>query len=211
MYAATVQGRRLTFVVEAVWRRNMVIRDRETGTLWQQASGEALIGTLKGCRLEPLGGDLMNWAGWKAVHPSTTFALEPEKWEGFLPKSRVSAMLEAATRKVALPGNSPSDPRLPFDAEVIGVVVQGVAKAYPLAHLREVAQIEDRLGDLQLTIRFDPTSEGVSVSAADLPIRYQRTRWIGWYEFHPLSELYIPVSREAGASRLHSHAERGDV
>lgn len=63
MYAATIKGQRLNFVVEAVWRRNMIIRDRETGTLWQQANGEALIGPLQGTQLQALGGELMNWMG----------------------------------------------------------------------------------------------------------------------------------------------------
>jgi len=47
VYAATVRGRHLHFSPQAVWRRNMIMRDQETGTLWQQATGEALIGPLK--------------------------------------------------------------------------------------------------------------------------------------------------------------------
>jgi hypothetical protein len=31
-------------------------------TLWQQATGEALIGPLKGTRLRPLGGELTRWS-----------------------------------------------------------------------------------------------------------------------------------------------------
>lgn len=190
MYAATVQGQRLTFVVEAVWRRNMIIRDQQTGTLWQQATGEALIGPLKGTQLEVLGGELMNWAGWKREHPQTTFALEPERWEAFLPKERITAMLEGATKRFALPGSTPADPRLPFDAVVIGVVVQGEAKAYPLEHVKQIKALEDWVGNQTLTVRYDPGIDHVQVLNKTQPFPYQRTRWIGWYEFHPLTKIY---------------------
>ena len=190
MYAATVNGQRLNFVVEAVWRRNMIIRDQETGTLWQQATGEALIGPLQGTQLQALGGELMTFAGWKAQHPQTTVALEPEQWEGFLPKARVSELLERATKHFALPGQVPTDRRLPFDAFVVGVVVEGKANAYPLDHLRKVMQVEDQLGSQHVTLRYDPAADSVKVLVNNRPFAYQRTRWIGWYEFHPLTEIF---------------------
>ena len=65
MYAAEVDDQRLTFEVAGVYRRNMIIRDRQTGTLWQHATGEALMGPLKGVQLRPLGGELIRWSRWK--------------------------------------------------------------------------------------------------------------------------------------------------
>ena len=43
----------------------MIFRDRETGTLWQQATGEAVAGPLKGATLQLLSGEILTWAGWE--------------------------------------------------------------------------------------------------------------------------------------------------
>jgi hypothetical protein len=57
VYASEVNDQRLMFEVAGVYRRNMIIRDRQTGTLWQHATGEALMGPLKGVQLQLLGGE----------------------------------------------------------------------------------------------------------------------------------------------------------
>ena len=77
MYAAEVNDQRLMFEVAGVYRRNMIIRDRQTGTLWQHATGEALMGPLKGVQLQLLGGELTSWSRWKEMYPHTSMAGEP--------------------------------------------------------------------------------------------------------------------------------------
>src|SRR5690606_23085196 len=52
LYNPVVDGQRLTFEVLGVHRRNMIIRDLQTGTVWQQGTGEAMFGKLKGKQLE---------------------------------------------------------------------------------------------------------------------------------------------------------------
>lgn len=44
IYNPIVDRQRLTFEVLGVHRRNMVIRDIQTGTVWQQGTGEAMYG-----------------------------------------------------------------------------------------------------------------------------------------------------------------------
>ncbi len=43
LYNPVVDGQRLTFEVLGVHRRNMIIRDIQTGTVWQQATGSSYI------------------------------------------------------------------------------------------------------------------------------------------------------------------------
>ena len=53
---------------------NLVMYDRETDSLFLQATGEALEGDLKGEALAELGEDqwkLVPWGQWKAEHPDT--------------------------------------------------------------------------------------------------------------------------------------------
>jgi len=194
VYDATVDGQGLTFVPLAVFRRNMVMRDRETGTIWQHATGEALIGPLSGTELEVLGGQLTTWGAWRDDHPGTTVAAEPEAWDGLLSRSRTRRLAEG-TERVALPGQTEVDRRLPFTEDVVGVEVGGEAKAYPVAALRERSTIGDFLGGAPITVAYDPETDGARVFSGGESVPFQRTRWMGWFEFHPETEIYEDPGR----------------
>lgn len=45
--------------------------DHETGSVWSQPLGEAIIGELKGERLELMASTLSLWSAWREVHPET--------------------------------------------------------------------------------------------------------------------------------------------
>lgn len=191
VYDATVDGGRLTFEPLTVRHRNMIMRDRETGTLWQHATGEALAGPLSGTTLEVLGGRLMTWAAWVRDHPETTVAEEPEEsaWSGLLPRARTKRLAES-TERVELPGTVAVDRRLPFTEEVVGVEVDGRAKAYPVATLRERGHVGDVLGGTTITVSFDPAADRAQVTSKGESVPFQRTRWMGWFEFHPETAIY---------------------
>lgn len=161
MYAATVQGQRLTFDAEAVWRRNMIMRDRETGTLWQQATGEGLAGPLAGERLRLLGGEQMTWVAWRAENPDTLVALGPDEWPGMLPLPLTERVLEVATRSGWVPGRVRTDERLPQNEEIAGVRLRGEARAYPLAALRTQGVINDDLGGMPIALVYAPAGDRV--------------------------------------------------
>ena len=47
------------------------VKDKETGTIWNGLSGEALAGKLKGSKLEKLVGTQVFWFGWRGFYPRT--------------------------------------------------------------------------------------------------------------------------------------------
>jgi len=175
-----------------VWRRNMIMRDRETGTLWQHATGEALIGPLQGARLNFLGGELITWAGWKKAHPHTLAALEPAEWGGMLSRERVMPLLEKATSLIAgiAPGKTQNDKRLPAHETVVGISVDGEARAYRLVDLQQVSIIEESFNNRNIRVEYDATSSLVRAFADGSSLIIQRTWWLGWYEFHPETTIF---------------------
>lgn len=164
MYAASVDGQRLIFDVAGVYRRNMIIRDRQTGTLWQHATGEALMGPLQGARLQVLGGELTRWSGWQEMNPRTTLAVEPVpdngRYPGLIPRHRLEHMLEIFTTNYAAPGLI-TDKRLPMHEEIAGLSLAGVDRAYPLALLREQIVINDNIGEHAIAILYDADADHV--------------------------------------------------
>jgi hypothetical protein len=166
VYAAEVNGQRLIFQVAGVIRRNMIIRDHQTGTLWQHATGEALLGPLKGTQLQPLGGELTRWSKWVEMYPHTTLAVEPipedGRFPGLIPRHRLEHILEAFTTNYAAPGLV-TDRRLPMHEEIVGLSLAGVDRAYPLAVIRNQGLIHDRIGENSIAIVYDADADHVNV------------------------------------------------
>ena len=176
MYAASAQGQTLTFDAEAVWRRNMIIRDRETGTLWQQATGEALIGPLQGEQLELLGGERTIWGSWRKNEPDSLLVEGPEKWPGLFSLPFTESVLQRATRSGKVPGLTKTDRRLPQNEEIIGLEIAGETRAYPISLLSQEQIINDLLGGSAITLVYEPAAKRVRAferSAKDRPLLLQ--------------------------------------
>ena len=65
-------GLRLTFHLAAINNQNFLMRDEETGSYWQQISGLAVSGPLKGRQLTLVHSDELTFATWKAEEPQGT-------------------------------------------------------------------------------------------------------------------------------------------
>ena len=72
VYDRRVDGRALTFRTSGLLlASNKVMVDGETGSLWQQYSGAAVAGPLKGRVLTPLDVEVTTWQSWLIDHPSS--------------------------------------------------------------------------------------------------------------------------------------------
>lgn len=143
----------------------MLIRDRETGSIWQQATGEALAGPLKGHQLALLSSEQTRWAGWRQDHPDSFVAVESPghagSWKAWLQQKVVARVLRYATSRVRGPGLLPNDNRLPSHEEVAGIRVAGEARAYPLSTLRSSSLLNDSLGGVPVAIVYDSAADRV--------------------------------------------------
>ncbi len=124
------------------------MRDEETGSWWQQVTGEAIQGPLKGTKLKPVPHDELSFGIWKSEQPDGRILkpepgiasrYEPEDWEQ-----------EYAKLPVVVPVNTAD--RLPPRELVIGIKIDNVAKAYPQADLEKQSPIMDELGGVPIII-----------------------------------------------------------
>jgi hypothetical protein len=75
-----VDGRRLTFHLAGINNQNFLMRDEETGSYWQQISGAAISGPLKGRQLTLVLSDDLTFATWKAEEPEGTVLKEVSEY-----------------------------------------------------------------------------------------------------------------------------------
>lgn len=70
----------------ALFGNAMTRWDHETGSVWSQSRGEAIMGELKGVRLEPMASTLSHWSAWREAHPETlaldTWGFPIGRWVG---------------------------------------------------------------------------------------------------------------------------------
>jgi hypothetical protein len=73
-----IEGRARVFGNQGwLYMRDMTWWDHETGSIWAQAIGTALIGPLRGTKLRVLPAALVPWSTWRAEHPTTRVLDEP--------------------------------------------------------------------------------------------------------------------------------------
>jgi hypothetical protein len=196
VYAASIDGCPLTFKVFGVWRKNMVMRDQQTGSIWQQATGEAIDGPLRGSQLQVMPAWETTWGTLSSAYPQAAYALGPEKFTGLIPRHVLQHML-GITYWATLDGLSAADLRLPPHQIVIGLVVNGAARAYPLNVLQGTTNLIDQLGNEAIQLVYSPAGDQVTITNQDgKKLYYNRLWWSAWSEFHPRSTIYQPAAAE---------------
>lgn len=126
------------------------MRDAETGSWWQQVSGEAIQGALKGQKLEEVFHDELTFAVWKRENPNGRVLRPDEKvlaaqkyeskdWEDKIGKMPVR--IDGQTDKTFEPRTL-----------IVGVVIGDKAKAYPISALEKQSPILDMIGGTEIIV-----------------------------------------------------------
>ena len=141
MWTRTVDGQRLNFHLAGIHNQNFIMRDEETGSFWQQVTGECIAGPLMGKALARVHSDEVTLAQFTAEAPHGTVLLpEPERdaddyargWE---------AQVDALPTVV-----DTSDTSLGPRTLVVGVAIGGASWAYLVSTLEAERLIVDEVG-----------------------------------------------------------------
>ena len=135
------------------------MRDEETGSWWQQVSGQAISGPLKGKQLRSIDQDELTFAQWKkeaangrVLKPDPSVSADdyvPSDWDVKMAKARV------ASERV--------DETIPPRTLVVGITIGSGAKAYPFESLAKQNPIIDEVGGVPIVVVLG--KDGKSVRA----------------------------------------------
>ena len=143
-----MDGRALDFRLWGINNQNFIMRDEQTGSWWQQVTGEAIQGPLRGRRLLPVVHDEVSFGIWRAEHPGGRVLrpdpghedfYESRNWERHMKRMRTVTPIAAG------------DPLLPRSV-VVGVTIEGRSKAYPFASVRAHTPVLDTLGGVPIAL-----------------------------------------------------------
>jgi len=135
------------------------MRDEQTGSWWQQVSGEAIQGPLKGRRLAGVVHDELAFGIWKAERPGgRVLRPVPGKRDDYAPPNWERRMKKVETVTPRVEG----DPREPRSV-VVGVTLNGRSKAYPFPLLRQQSPIVDTVGGVPLVLVVGTDGKSIRV------------------------------------------------
>jgi hypothetical protein len=191
VYNPVVNGQRLNFEVLGVYRRNMVMGDTTTGTIWQQGTGEAIYGSLKGQRLKFLPYQQTTLNDWLKQYPDSHIATESgDVKNGIFSKERLMKMMKVTEALVA-PGKINLN-GLPLREPILGIEIGDLSKAYPISELKKKNSFTDKLGYVELKIEYNPVTNFIHILNLQTNeiVVAQSHWWFGWKEFHKNSEIW---------------------
>jgi hypothetical protein len=154
-----VNGRVLHFHLAGINNQNFIMRDEETGSWWQQVTGEAIYGPLKGQKLRPFFHDELSFALWKQEKPQGR-VLRPDEALARAGKY-APANWEERMKKVPVTTSVALDQALQPRALVIGVAINNgnngnngnnAARAYPFDALLKQSPIVDEIDGVPIVI-----------------------------------------------------------
>ncbi len=162
---------------------DLVMYDRKTDSLWQQITGEAVIGPRRGEVLKTVPLAMVDWKSWRAAHPKTrVLSRDTGHVRDY---SRGPYGNYAASDQVMFPVQK-RDLKLHPKTVVHGFTIGGQPFAVLDSALAGDEPIAAEFGGRQLTIR---RTAGGGVIAGD-PAGGEswhgmRLFWFAWYNFHP--------------------------
>ena len=155
-----VDGKRLHLRLAGINNGNALLRDEETGSVWQQSTGEAIFGPLKGRYLNMFHSSELTFALWHKEHPQGD-VLKPDArwvseydsrdWEKFVEKTPV--MVD--TKKSGIPPHQ----------LMLGVAVADNYKAFPIQSVLAAKLIQDNVAEFPILLVVAP--DGASIRVFD--------------------------------------------
>ncbi|QDK78194.1 DUF3179 domain-containing protein [Spirosoma sp. KCTC 42546] len=158
VFSPFIKGEADEFRLVGMDHFNAMFEDKRTGSWWRQATGEAIVGPLKGKSLSELTGRQMTLGEWAAEHPNTrvlqadpAFAEEFEnmkKYDRGLSKGKLTRRDSASWKPKSW---------------VIGVEKVGFSKAYDWNKLQTKRILNDVVGNEPLVLTMAPDSVSFGV------------------------------------------------
>ena len=160
MWTRTVSGRVLNFYLAGINNQNFLMRDRETGTWWQQVTGKAIYGPLQGAALELVLSDELTFGEWRTESVAGQVLAPVSKYT-----KEYDGNWEPDVAKLPVVISFPNTELKSRDV-VIGLTIYGAARAYPWETFVKQSPVVDRVNGTPLLVLLGPDGKSFRVFVA---------------------------------------------
>lgn len=173
-------------------RSNKIMYDLRSQSVFDTFTGRAVSGSLHraGFALEQTTVVVGTWAEWRAEHPHTRIVAR----DGGIGRDYALDPLRGRDDDGPIFPIGPVDPRLPVQAQVVGVLTSaGVALAFPVDAAR-AAHAEGRVVALA-GVELVADGGGFRARRDGLELPAHQAFWFAWSQFHPGTAVWAPIHR----------------
>ncbi len=150
-----------------LYRSNKLMYDQKTHSLWNQFSGQPVVGKLanSGIELEVLPLVTTTWREWKQQHPATKVLAEDTGFHrDYTPGAAYGAYF--FSEELMFPANVKEE-SLKQKEKVFGLRISGANKAWPLTLFNNQKVINDRIGVIPVVLIGNAKTESVRAYRSD--------------------------------------------
>ncbi len=193
VFDPAVKGERVEFGTSGkLWNSNLVMYDRKTNSLWSQILGEAIVGEMTGTKLAVLSSDQVRFGEWKRLHPNGQVLSRDTGATRFYGQDPYGNYY--TTPGTFFPVGK-EDGRLGEKEFVLGIVINGKAKAYWPPAIKKARTVEDNFEGKTIVARYEKEIDAVRLFEKKPDGTLERINpfsafWFSWAAAHPDTELY---------------------
>jgi len=169
---------------------DLVMYDRLEGNLWQQITGEAIVGPAakRNEVLEQIPIITTTWSSWKSKHPQTQVL---SRNTGFTRNYNQYPYGTYESDDQLLFGVKNQDNSLPLKTVVYGIELNGLTKAYPQSNFENNSIVKDQINGISIIIeKLDSGQIKVTRTDTNQELIPLRLFWFAWAAFNPDTLLY---------------------
>lgn len=190
-YVRQADGKPLRFGCSGlIYQAANVVYDQGTLSLWSGLTGEGLTHEMTDRKLEQVSAVETSWSFWRSQHPDTLLmtGTDPKLGVPYGPDHTVGGDAYHRSTGILYPVNG-FKPGQTAQAKtvVFGLELPQGAKAYDAAYLSKAPRIEDKIGDAQVVITYDPATGHAQAEVDGKPVVTQKIYWFAWVANHPKS------------------------
>lgn len=159
-----MDGLKLTFHLAGINNQNFLMRDEETGSYWQQISGLAIAGPLKGRQLPFVASEELTFGLWRAEHPAGTVLRDNDKYKSGYASLDWDVKMQKAPTVLSYneAGLKPRD-------LMLGVQAFGASRAFPFERVIREKLVQDHVGTEPVMLVVGPDGESVRAFRQRIP------------------------------------------
>ncbi|MCB1687212.1 MAG: DUF3179 domain-containing protein [Halioglobus sp.] len=190
VFLANVKDQALNFGVSGlIYNSNVLLYDRNTGSLWSQILKKAVTGPMKGAELTQIPAQYTTWESWLNEHPDSLLL---SRATGFERDYDYSPYEDYKRLPTVTFSTFNQDTRLYSKTWVVGITVGEESLALPFAELDKLDKpLRIRLGDTELSIQWDRNAQAARAfdeNGKEVPTT--SAYWFSWVAFHPDTGIY---------------------
>ena len=192
VFSRDINGKTRTFGVSGLlYQSDVLFYDREDESLWSQLGMKAVTGTQAGTALKWLPSEHLTWAAWREEYPQGEVLSPDTGYRRNYDDSPYASYF--ASDQLMFP--APLRRReLSNKERVVGVLVDGNAKAYALKDLPSGQVVQDRVGGRPLQVLYDAERQHPQITdESGKVIPTVVAFWFAWQAFYPDTGLWKSV------------------